>query len=113
MAHTLGRRPLGQAAQEPYGLRPASSARRSNPAAITWTSAKPRSHRLGQRHLLLHHRAVQRGHRQLVGSDAEVQRVAPADPGQRLAQRVVHVHVGGAAVEHLTVEAAASTSSRA
>ncbi|XVQ88375.1 hypothetical protein ACQP2K_13425 [Microbispora siamensis] len=59
---------------------------------------------LGQRHLLLHHRAVERGHRELVRADPEVQRVARAHPGQRLPQRAVDVDVGRPPVERLAVQ---------
>ncbi len=58
-----------------------------------------------QRDLLLHDGAVEGGDLQRVGPDGEVQRVGGADPAERLAQRVVHVHVGGAVPDVVAVQA--------
>ena len=75
------------------------------PAVITCTSANPRSQRPGSGTFRSTTVPSIVETVRSSGADRQVQRVQAADPGQRQPQRHVHVHVGGAVLGHLTVQA--------
>lgn len=95
-----------EGAQEPYGLGGGEFGAQVEADRYHLGLGEAAQPAVGQRHLLLHDRAVQGGDGQLVGADPQVQRVVSGEPGKRLAQRVVDVDVGGAVAGVGPVEAA-------
>lgn len=58
-----------------------------------------------QRNLLLHDTALRRGHRHLLRPHPQMQRIVARYPRKRLAQRIVHIHIGRAVPRLRTVQA--------